>query len=913
MFEKEYQLEFFKRNSYARRICSKCGKPFWSIEPQDNCSDTPCSEYSFIGATPIKKSYEVNELRNEFLKFFEARGHKIVERYPVIARWREDVFLVNASIYDFQPLVTSGLVKPPANPLVISQPCIRLSDIDLVGKTSKHLTTFEMLGHHAFNTKREKVYWKEETIGYCSEFFTQLGVPIQDIIYKEKPWFGGGNAGPALEVIIKGLEVATLVFMQFQQDVKGTIELGGERYSLMATNVVDPGYGLERIVWLSKATPTIYESIYTDYLQYLIDLTEFDIKEYLKIKNFETILAEYSRASSCIEIGTQAELERLKREVTQRLKDKGYAIDENYFKALEVLSLIYILADHTKCIAFMLGDGIVPSNTRAGYLARLVIRKALRAMEECKIKVSLSELVAAQIQRLVDFPELKENLDIIKKMLELESEKYTASLERGKGIVKRALAERKELSPKELVEFYDTYGIHPTIVQKVAKESNISIEVPETFYSMLAERHSKAVLKEELKEEVPEFVTEILFYKPQIKEFDAKVIYVKDNRVILERSAFYPEGGGQACDKGVMIKEDGSEVKVIHVDKSGEAIIHTVLGNVAVGEKVHCKINWNRRETLTRHHTATHIILGAARKILGAHIWQEGAEKTLDFARLDIAHFARINEDMLRKIELEANHIVANNLKIERLFMPRNEAELAYGFKLYQGGVPAGDKIRVVKIGDYDVQACAGTHCNFTNEVGLIKILKAERIQDGIERLEFVAGDVAIREIQRRDNILRQAALKLKTTPEELLSAIDRFVEDWKNLRKEVESLREYKAKTEIKKLALKPEFVGEVKIVSDILPLDRDELIVLAGELIKHENVIAILGTDKEGVNIVIARSKNLDFIDCAELAKEASKLLGGSGGGKKDFAQGGGVNKEALKEALELAKKIVKRLLRS
>ncbi|MDI6887395.1 MAG: alanine--tRNA ligase [Candidatus Thermoplasmatota archaeon] len=908
MFEEEYRLEFFKHNRYARRICKKCKTPFWSIEELATCSDTPCSEYGFIGNSPVKKCYEVSEMRNEFLKFFEALNHKIIKRYPVIARWREDVFLVNASIYNFQPLVTSGLVKPPANPLVISQPCIRLNDIDLVGKTSKHLTTFEMLGHHAFNTKKEKIYWKEETIGYCNEFLTtKLGVAIQDIIYKEKPWFGGGNAGAALEVVIKGLEVATLVFMQFQQDSKGSIELGNERYSPMATKVVDPGYGLERMVWLSKATPTIYEAIYPDCLEYLIGLSETDIADYLSNEYFKGLLVEYSKLSSYIELGTKREIENVKKSLLQKL-----SLDEKYFTALEILTSIYALADSIKCIAFMLGDCIVPSNVRAGYLARLVIRKALRTIEELKIKGSLAEIVAWELERLVDFPELKDNMAIIMKILELETGKYRTTLEKGKSIVKRALAEGKKLEPLVLVEFYDTYGIHPTVVQKVAEESNISIEVPESFYSILAERHLKVEQKGAPKEALP-FVTEVLFYEePEIKEFDAKVIYVKDNHVILDRTAFYPEAGGQSCDKGVIVSEKGNELKVIHVEKSGNAIIHTVVGSLAVGEKVHCKINWRRRVSLTRHHTATHIILGTARKILGPHVWQEGAQKTLDFARLDISHFARITSEELKKIELEANRIVAENIKIDKKFVSRNEAEQKYGFRLYQGGVPPGNKIRVVKINEFDVQACAGTHCKTTNEVGLIKITRHERIQDGIERLEFVAGEATLKEIQKADSILREASLKLRTTPSELLRTIDNFIEDWKLLRKEVETLREYKAKSEVKKLALKPESVGNIKIISDILPLDRDELFVLAGELIKHDNIVTILGSDKEEANFVIARSMNLDFIDCAELAKECAKLLNGSGGGKKDFAQGGGAKKEALKQALEMAKKSTKRLVR-
>ncbi len=271
--DEEYlDITFLTENGFVRKRCPKCGKHFWTANPdREICGDPPCESYSFIGNPVFKRPFELDEMREYYLSFFEKRGHGRIERYPVVARWRADIYLTIASIADFQPFVTSGVVPPPANPLTISQPCIRLDDLDSVGRTGRHLTLFEMMAHHAFNYPGKEIYWKNETVAYCTELLNELGVKNEDIVYKEEPWAGGGNAGPCLEAIVGGLEVATLVFMNLEEHPGGDIEIKGARYRKMDNYIVDTGYGLERFVWASKGTPTVYDAIFPKVVDTIID------------------------------------------------------------------------------------------------------------------------------------------------------------------------------------------------------------------------------------------------------------------------------------------------------------------------------------------------------------------------------------------------------------------------------------------------------------------------------------------------------------------------------------------------------------------------------------------------------------------------------------------------------------------
>lgn len=223
-----------------------------------------------------------------------------MSRYPVVARWRDDIYLTIASIADFQPFVTSGEVAPPYNPLTISQPCIRLSDLDAVGRTGRHLTTFEMMAHHAFNKPDAEIYWKDRTVELCDELLNSLGVDPMAVTYKEEPWAGGGNAGPCVETLVGGLEVATLVFMNLEQTKDGPIEIKGEKYRKMDNYIVDTGYGLERFVWASKGSPTIYDAVFPNIVKELVNLA--GIEHELENPEYANILAQNARLAGLMDV-----------------------------------------------------------------------------------------------------------------------------------------------------------------------------------------------------------------------------------------------------------------------------------------------------------------------------------------------------------------------------------------------------------------------------------------------------------------------------------------------------------------------------------------------------------------------------------------------------------------------------------
>jgi alanyl-tRNA synthetase len=915
MFEKEYELEFFKEKGYVRNLCKSCETGFWTLDTKTTvCGDTPCVEYSFVGNSPMDKTYSLDDVRELYIKFFEDRGHARFDRYPVIARWRDDVFLTNASIYAFQPFVTSGLIPPPHNPLVMSQPCIRMMDLDSVGKTGKHLSSFEMMAHHAFNSDDKEIYWKDKTVRLCHELLTDIfKVNEEGIIYKEKPWFGGGNAGPSLEVQVGGLELATLVFMNLKKDDAGKIEIESEMYSPNELRIVDTGYGLERFVWSSYATPTIYDAIYPELTKELFETS--GISHELEDERYKSILAEHAKLAGIMDIRTHTKVQDLRKECVRRLNEKGHKItQEELNKMMAPIEKVYAVVDHTRTLAYMLSDGIVPSNTKSGYLARLIIRRTLRFLEALNLDYSLSDLVLRQIKTFDNI--LNTNLnDIIDKVLDLETERYHDTMSKGTRLVKSFIDktdQKKDIPLETLIEFYDTHGIHPRVVQTLASDLGFKMQIPDAFNSIIASRHQSPETERAKTTRTYDLPpTKLLYYEPSnLKECDAVVLHSKENEVILDATVFYPEGGGQPCDFGTITTSEKT-VKVSDVQRYQDVIVHTIDDIIPKGEMVHCTVDWDRRMALTRHQSGTHIILGSARKVLGGHVWQSGAQKGLDQSRLDISHYEKISEEDIEKIELVANETVLKNIPIEKVWMDRGEAERQYGFRLYQGGVPVGKKIRVVRIGDFDVEACAGTHLRQTNEAGLIKILKTERIQDGVERITFAAGIASVKHVQKHHSLLRESSETLRVFPDQLPKTVKRFFDEWKSQKKQIEKLRKHGGQSPLNALLDDAELIGDVKVLSQIVE-DADkiifeELLAMGRKVYDMEKTLAILGCDYEGAKLIIARSKDLD-INCAALAKDAGKLLGGGGGGKPEFAQAGGSLSEGLAKAVEEIKKMIK-----
>ncbi|MEF8882079.1 MAG: alanine--tRNA ligase [Halapricum sp.] len=916
----EYRLDYFEEHGFQRKECSECGDHFWTLDPdQETCGEPPCDEYSFIDEPGFEEDFELDEMREAFLSFFEDRDHTRIDPYPVAAnRWRDDVLLTQASIYDFQPLVTSGTTPPPANPLCISQPCIRMQDIDNVGKTGRHTMAFEMMAHHAFNAKEEigdeyayegEVYWKEETVEYCMDLFEELGADPADVTLIEDPWVGGGNAGPAFEVIYKGAELATLVFMQFEQDPDGEYEMkDGNAYSEMDTYIVDTGYGLERWAWVSQGTPTVYEAVYPEMIDFLRDNAGIEYSD-----EEEAIVNDAARLSGNLDIDDVDDVEAARGDIAAEL-----GVDMDRLRELvEPLETIYAIADHSRTLAYMLGDGIVPSNVGSGYLARMVLRRTKRLVDTVGVDAPMDELVDMQAKRLG-----YSNRDTIRDMVRTEVEKYRETLDRGGRKVRQLAEEYAEtddpIPVEELIELYDSHGIQPDMVEEIAGERGVDVETPDDFYALVADRHGGEDGGQEAGEDVPYGdrlaelpETDKLYYDDQQRtDFEAMVLEVFDREdgdydVVLDQTMFYPEGGGQPPDHGTLSTDDVT-AEVVDTQIYDGVIVHTADDDPGKGEFIRGQVDATRRRRLMRHHTATHVVIHSARQVLGEHIRQAGAQKGTESSRIDIRHYESISREQIKEIEHRANDLVMDNVPVSQEWPDRHEAEEEYGFDLYQGGIPPGEQIRIVQV-DEDVQACGGTHVARTGDVGTIKILGTERVQDGVIRITFAAGDAAIQATQDTEDALREAAEILDVSPQEVPATAERFFEEWKARGKEIEDLKEQLAEARAGggADAEEIEIAGTTAVIRRI-DADMDELRAQANATVE-QGQIAVLGSGADGATFVVAVPDDVE-VNAGQVVGELAQRVGGGGGGPPDFAQGGGPDADALEDALAEAPEILR-----
>ena len=773
----ELDLEFFKQSGFQKKSCISCGHYFWTLDRnRKTCGDPPCDSYTFIGNSPVNRQYTLKEVRSLFLDFFKD-NHKIIGPYPVVPRWRDDVLLVNASIYNFQPHVTSGRVSPPGNPLAMSQPSVRMLDTDLVGETGRHLTSFEMMCHDSFNYKDKFVYWKEETTQYCHKFLTEaMGIDPALISYKEKPWSGGGNGGNAFEVMIAGLEVATLVFMDMATDPEGTVEIDGNRYSKMDMMIVDTGYGLERLAWLSNGTATVYQAV----LPYAID----HIVKNSSIRQWEPeSLALLSRHS--------AEIEPFDRDtVLDRsfpdLKQKGLVNSrEDLERQFDLAKAVYTIADHTKTLMILFSDYVIPSNVKVGYLARLLIRRALRSKAECGYTGSLFDLIRLHHEHLNDvihnFPE-----SFILEALSEEERKYSELEQKGESLILRTFDRKGTLSTDDLVTLYDSSGIIPEAAARLVLEKrNARIAIPGDFNSLITSLHEKPEAARKKDKNYPDIFTRPLYYDDtSIKEFNALVLYSGDKEIIPNQTAFYPDGGGQPTDLGYFTYK-GKRVEMLGATRSGRSIVHKVENEIPEHSRIIGHLDYFRRHRLMVHHSSTHLLLGVLREILGEHVWQSGVQKGVDRSRIDVTHFRKPSDSELRQIEKKCLEYITQGRAIAVRSMEWNKAITKYGFRLFEGGVPDGNTIRVVEIDGVDAEGCGGTHLRNTSEIGFLKILKVETVQEGIQRFTFAAGEAALDYVQEIYSNEQFIEGELTTAPEKVVGSVSKLVQENLELKKE--------------------------------------------------------------------------------------------------------------------------------
>ncbi|MGQ9718780.1 MAG: alanine--tRNA ligase [Nitrososphaerales archaeon] len=897
----EFDIEFMRENDFVRKKCKVCGSFFWTQNHDlDVCMESPCVENEFIGNPPSKIRADLDEMRRIFLKFFEDNSHAVIDPYPIVARWRDDLLVTIASIVDFQPYVTNGEMPPPANPLVVSQPCLRFEDIDDVGLTfGRHLTIFEMGGAHAFNYPDRSIYWKDDTLRYHHELLTKrLGVPSNLVTYKEHFWSGGGNAGPDVEANVMGLEISTLVFMCYR------VENG----NLVPTTVrtVDTGYGIERWSWLSMGTPTSFHAVFGSVLDKTLNL--------MGVRIDERVLLEAGRMSGAFSVSNHKR-SKMAREVVARRLEMTLGEFEDAMEPFENMAAIL---DHTKALVFMLAEGVVPSNMKVGYLARMLARRSYRLLSLYGAQGKLMDIIELQMGRWsLQFPHIKDMRDEILKLADVEIGKYERTLEREYFEAKKKLEAlkakgRSSIPIETLQEFYESHGLHPQQVSEISQKMGMKVEIPIDFFSSLVRKKAQIETskREDEKEIMSKFeglpATEPLYYiDTGLLEFDAKVLRVNGDLVAIDRSAFYPEGGGQMGDYGLLVW-DGYETQVIGTIKAGSIVLLKIKGTLPPeGVMVKGEVDAQRRRALMIHHTATHILNGTARRVLGEHVWQAGAEKDVDKSRLDITHYAHLTGDEIIEIEDRANEIIRMNIPVEVLRLQRNEAEKKYGFRLYQGGVVPGKDIRVIRIGDWDVEACGGTHCSKTGDIGLIKITKVERVQDGVERIEFVAGEPAIKFFQLQEDTLSKISQAVGAQQEKLVDAVNRLLLDRNDLTRRQKVM--FKRLSDLSKAMIPAKAVK----ISDIMvyfevdnELGEDFHIMLGEHSVEENPSLVYCAITMEGkiARVIVfcgkdARAKGLKAKD---IVRHISQIIGGSGGGDDRFGRGGGPITEKIEEAM-------------
>ena len=740
-----------------RYKCKVCGKNFWSFTEKDKCGDVDCiGEYTFFNKniSSLKASYE--EIWKDFSYFFKKTKHKEIKRYPVVARWRDDIYFVEAAIDDFAPYVIKGVAEPPANPLVIPQICLRFNDINNVGLSGRHLTSFIMAEEAAFNTKKKKTYFDNEAIKYITNWILNgLKIKKEELTFIEDAWAGAGYAGSCLEYFAGGLELGNQVYMRYV--------INDNKLEEIPTKTIDMGAGLERWSWVVNNTPTIYEATFPKVIEFIKSKVGVNYDNE-KIKKAYEYIGKMDFEKTRIEDAIKA------------IAEETETDEEEIKKLLSDMQAIYSIADHSRTLLVAIHDGALPSNVGGGYNLRNILRRALNFIQSKKWDLDINEVIEEHKKEFGNwFKELKntETKSIINK----EIERYNEFRERNEKLIS-SLLDRKEIKEDEMLELYQSNGITIDDIKIAAEVNGKNISLPEKFYSDINKAKKKKVEDKDYSFIYGIEKTKKLFYDEKLKKAKAKIIkIVNPNKIILNQTIFYPEMGGQKSDRG---KIDNSDV--INVEIKDNIIIHYLkdITGLKENQEIEMEIDAERRELLRRHHTATHIINQACRRVLGDFVYQNGAEKDIDQAHLDITYFDKLTEEQVNQIERLANEVVSENMKITASIVPREKAESKYGMSIYQGGVVPNADIRIVKIDNYDVEACGGLHCNNTGEVGLIKIIKTERIQDGVVRVVFKAYKPALEYVENLDKLAKDLTALWGVSQEEIYATAKRFFSEAK-------------------------------------------------------------------------------------------------------------------------------------
>ncbi len=867
-----YSVGLFGEEGFSRHTCNICGKNFWSIKDRDTCDDSSHTEYSFFKDKPRSTGYV--EFWKKFADFFKENGHTEINGYPVVSRWRQDLYFTIASIQDFQRIENGKMsFEYGSNPLIVPQMCLRFGDIENVGITGRHFTSFMMAGQHSFNYPKEG-YWKDRTIELNFNFLTKvLGIKKEDLVYAEDVWAmpDFSEFGPSLESFANGAEIVNSVFTQFEYSEGKIRELGGK--------VVDVGWGFERLLWFYTGHEDAYSAVFEDTIKKLRSKIgiELDSKPFRK----------FARLAGELDID---EVRNARQKEQQLLKTAGITIDE-YNKKIKPLQGLYAVLDHTRTLLFGIAYGSLPSNIGGGYNLRIVLRRALDFIDRYNLGISIDDIAALQAAELKElYPELKECVGggDFSQVIDTETKRYLRSRENASKIVETLISKKERIDASRLRTLYESNGVTPEFIRSAADEKGVKVELPENMYEGiivgdLVKKEKQKGPQAQLPAELPD--TKQLYYDFE-SDSRSKVLFSNGRYVVLDKTPFYPEGGGQAADQGTL-----AGIKVVDVQKYNGVIVHTLERDtdqnkeLSKGATAEAKVDLDIRYRLIAHHTATHLISAAARKVIGKHAWQEGAKKEPEKAHIDVAHFERFSDEQLNAMEDLVNGWLRNGVKVQVNMMDRGDAESKYGFEIYQGhGVPSR-KMRIVLIesrkGEFiDAEACGGLHAvNAETVVALIKIISSYRLHDGINRIEFVAGEAALDRFRSVSNALMRAAQRLNSDQFKVEERIASIEEENRKMRKQLQEYKEAIADQAASSIAESNSVIREFNV-------PRDTLRLIATKAASLNASAIVMLSNREGDVVCVAGDKSSH--DALKFIKDNAGKKNFAGGGSKKFAEG-------------------------
>ncbi|MBF8984814.1 alanine--tRNA ligase [Lutibacter sp. B2] len=875
------------------------------------------------------KQMGLNEIRKLFLDFFETKGHYVKSSYSLVPENDKSLLLINAGMAPLKNYFM-GTEKPPKNRMTTCQKCIRTGDIENVGKTARHATFFEMLGNFSFGD-----YFKEESIRWGWEFVTEyLKMPLDKVwvtVYEEDDeafeiwnkkigvhadrivrlgkednfWeIGVGPCGPCSELYFdrgekygckdpnckpgcecdRYVEFWNHVFTQFNRDEKGN-------YNPLPNPNIDTGMGLERVACIMQNVDSIFE----------VDTIKSLLEEVIKISE-------------------------------QKYGGQDSKIDTS----------IRIVTDHIRSVTFMVSDGIMPSNEGRGYVLRRLLRRAARHGKLLGIKDTfLTKLVNKVIEISGEsYPELVNKKEYINKVIAIEEERFQETIDQGSEILKTYIEELKKnnqivLSGENAFRLYDTFGFPLELTKEILEEEDMDVD-EECFKEEMKRQRERAraarqnTNEEGWKEDI--YSTLDATIKSEFKgyeeyELSAKIMaIVKENEVvnsavtediitiILDETPFYPEGGGQVGDKGILYN-DQCKIQITDSKKGkNNRIIHfgkVLEGSICVKDSIKASIDIKNRMNTARNHSATHILQSVLRDVLGEHVEQSGSFVTPERLRFDFSHFEALTETELEKIEEMVNQKILKSLSVSTAQMGINEAKEKGATALF--GEKYGDRVRVVSMDDYSVELCGGAHVKNTSQIGLFKIINEGGVAAGIRRIEAMTGEKAYKYVKEQEMQIMQIAKVLKTNPKEIVLRVENIVDELKNTQREVEKLKNKLATSELDDILTNVVEIENIKVICHKLSsMDMDTLRNVGDKLKdKLGSGLVALATENEGkVNFIAMATQDVvdKGVHAGNIIKQIAKIAGGGGGGKPTMAQAGAKDVSKIEEALNKVNELVK-----